>query len=205
MSVDDRPASTTEAPRCRAPSAKARARPGPVSRMSCAVTILAAQVTSTHAAPIARAIVSSSWSGTVPRTSYALTRAERSTINPRFARLIGAGSIGAGSIAARLIGAGLIDQARTRWFARSQSHPTEVRGSSGGGRHNPVVPLAFPRALVDFRPGNQPLVGGSGSVPTRFAAAHPPGGRDAAGRRTARPAASPERWLISVPEINQSS
>ena len=36
-------------------------------------------MTSTNAAPMARAIDSSSWSGTIPRTSYALTSAERST------------------------------------------------------------------------------------------------------------------------------
>ena len=47
--------------------------------MSCAVTIRSAPVTSTNAAPMARAIGSSSWSGTVPRTSYAFTSAERST------------------------------------------------------------------------------------------------------------------------------
>ena len=69
MSVEASPASTTDAPRCIAPSAKARARPGPVSRMSWAVTIRSAPVTSTNAAPIARAIGSSSWSGTTPRTS----------------------------------------------------------------------------------------------------------------------------------------
>ena len=69
MSVEASPASTTEAPRRIAPSAKARARPGPDSRMSWAVTIRAAPVTSTNAAPMARAIDSSSCSGTTPRTS----------------------------------------------------------------------------------------------------------------------------------------
>src|SRR3954463_11626713 len=159
MSVDDSPASTTDAPRSRAPSAKARARPGPDSRMSCAVTILAAPVTSRNAAPMARAIVSSSWSGTTPRTSYALTRAERSTTNPRFA--------------------GLIGQACPGWLAYSQSHLTEVRAGSVAGRHDPEMTAApgervavgapqrrlRPRPPPDGRRGG--LRGGGGAGPRR--------------------------------------
>jgi hypothetical protein len=59
-SVEHRPISVTSAPRPAAPSAKARARPGELGRMSCPVTIASAPVVSTKAAPNSRARSSSS-------------------------------------------------------------------------------------------------------------------------------------------------
>lgn len=68
----------TSAPCAVAPRAKARARPGEEGRMSWPVTIASAPVTWTNAAPKSSAVVSSHWSGTTPRTSYALTSPDRS-------------------------------------------------------------------------------------------------------------------------------
>ena len=51
------------------------ARPGELGRMSWPTTIIGAPTTSTNAEPVANARSSSSWSGTVPRTSYALKMA----------------------------------------------------------------------------------------------------------------------------------
>src|SRR4051812_45369337 len=76
-SVEPNPASMTSAPCERAPSAKARASPGEVSRMSCAVTTDVAPTTRTKAAPKSRASDSLSSSGTTPRMSYALTIAAK--------------------------------------------------------------------------------------------------------------------------------
>ena len=63
---------TTSAPACAAPVANASASPGELGRMSCPTTTVVAATTWTKAAPARRASSSSSWSGTVPRTSYAL-------------------------------------------------------------------------------------------------------------------------------------
>src|SRR4051812_37559004 len=86
-SVEPRPAPTTSAPRLVAPSAKAADKATPDSRMSRAVTICFAPVKRAKAAPRARAMSAFSWSGTTPRTSYALTMLERSatrlTLVPR--------------------------------------------------------------------------------------------------------------------------
>ena len=72
-SVDPSPASTTSTPRLITPSAKARESGIEESRMSCAVTTAVAPLSPTtnsaNAAPIARLIFSSHWSGTTPRTS----------------------------------------------------------------------------------------------------------------------------------------
>src|SRR5690349_17403108 len=71
--------SVTSAPASAAPSAYARAKPGLLGRMSWPTTMEApsAPVSCTNALPVARASASSSWSGTVPRTSYALKIALR--------------------------------------------------------------------------------------------------------------------------------
>ncbi len=60
---------TTSAPARAAPSPNASARPGELGRMSCPTTTVAAPTTETNAAPVRRASSSSTWSGTVPRTS----------------------------------------------------------------------------------------------------------------------------------------
>src|SRR3954451_21878153 len=77
-SVDASPIIVTSAPAAAAPSANARAMPGDDGRMSCPTTtpLACASVTATKADPTARARLSSIWSGTVPRTSYALKTAE---------------------------------------------------------------------------------------------------------------------------------
>jgi hypothetical protein len=82
-SVEPSPVCTTAAPAALAPAAKAAASAGDDSRMSCAMTIRPASSpesrnSSTNADPSARATGSFSWSGTVPRTSYALTKRDRS-------------------------------------------------------------------------------------------------------------------------------
>src|SRR5689334_21243465 len=69
----------------RTPSPNAVASPGDESRMSWAVTTRSAtpppaRSICTNAAPSARATSSFNWSGTVPRTSYALTMALKSDI-----------------------------------------------------------------------------------------------------------------------------
>src|SRR6266542_2081725 len=83
MSVEASPASTTSAPARQAPTANAAASDGEDSRMSCATTMRLtpsppARSVCTSAAPNASAMVSLSWSGTMPRTSYALTMRLRS-------------------------------------------------------------------------------------------------------------------------------
>ncbi len=67
--MEARPIITTSAPARVAPSAKAWAIPGELGRMSWPTTTVGAPVTSTNAVPVSRASSSSSWSGTVPRTS----------------------------------------------------------------------------------------------------------------------------------------
>src|SRR3954453_9741390 len=74
-SVDASPIISTSAPASAAPVANAAARAGEVGRMSCPTTIADAAQTRTNAAPVRRASSSSIWSGTVPRTSYALKTA----------------------------------------------------------------------------------------------------------------------------------
>ncbi len=79
-SVEARPMSITSAPVLVTPSANAFARPGLDGRMSYPTTTVppsaSTSITSTNAAPTARAMSSSSWSGTTPRTSYALKIAD---------------------------------------------------------------------------------------------------------------------------------
>jgi hypothetical protein len=60
-----------------APRANACAIPGDDGRMSCPTTTRSPPVTATKAAPTRSASTSSIWSGTVPRTSYALKTARR--------------------------------------------------------------------------------------------------------------------------------
>src|SRR5687767_6488675 len=71
-SVDARPRSTTSTPWAVTPSAKAAARSTPDSRMSRATRTRGAAAKRAKAAPTARHIEASNWSGTVPRMSYAL-------------------------------------------------------------------------------------------------------------------------------------
>ncbi len=67
---------TTSVPRSRTPDAKAAASGSELGRMSCPTTIDRGwPTTCANAAPTARATSSSSWSGTRPRMSYALTMA----------------------------------------------------------------------------------------------------------------------------------
>lgn len=79
-SVEQSPMRVTSAPRRAAPRAKADARPGEEGRMSWPTTIAAASVTRTKAAPKSSASVSSHWSGTTPRMSYAFTICDRSAV-----------------------------------------------------------------------------------------------------------------------------
>src|SRR6266536_995038 len=82
MSVEPRPAITTSAPSAFAPAANASASSGEDGRMSYATTMRGTASsrlsTRTNAPPKARATSALSWSGTVPRTSYALTKRLRS-------------------------------------------------------------------------------------------------------------------------------
>src|SRR5271170_5169636 len=78
MSVEPRPAASTLAPWAAAPRPNASARGPEEARMSCTVRIVAAPVSLANAAPIASAAFSSSWSGTTPLMSYALTMLARS-------------------------------------------------------------------------------------------------------------------------------
>src|SRR5271154_6885594 len=59
-------------PSARTPSEKAAANSTPLSRMSRATRIWGVPAKRAMARPIARHMSASSWSGTVPRTSYAL-------------------------------------------------------------------------------------------------------------------------------------
>src|SRR6266567_2821712 len=78
MSVEPRPPATTSAPCAAAPRPNASASGGEEARMSCMTTIVPAPVTRANAAPIASVMPSSSWSGTTPLMSYALTMLARS-------------------------------------------------------------------------------------------------------------------------------
>src|SRR5262249_2363133 len=78
MSVEPRPPASTSAPCDAAPRPNASASGPEVVRMSCMVTIVPAPVTRANAAPTASATPSSSWSGTTPLMSYALTMLARS-------------------------------------------------------------------------------------------------------------------------------
>ncbi len=74
----------TLAPAALTPRANAAASAGPDSRMSCATTIWSgsspdSRSISMNAVPIARATGSLNWSGTTPRTSYALMISDRSS------------------------------------------------------------------------------------------------------------------------------
>ena len=78
MSVEARPPASTSAPWAVAPRPNASASGAEEVRMSCMVTIVVAPVTRANAAPTASATPSSSWSGTTPLMSYALTMLARS-------------------------------------------------------------------------------------------------------------------------------
>src|SRR6266542_6372317 len=80
MSVEPRPAATTLLPCAVAPREKASASGAEEVRMSCMMTIAAASVSRTNAAPVASATSSPSSSGTMPRMSYALKIFARSVI-----------------------------------------------------------------------------------------------------------------------------
>src|SRR4051812_46782595 len=84
MSVEGRALSVTAAPAPGTPPSNAAASPGPDGRISCATTTAPGPArtsrTSTNAAPVARATDSSNWSGTTPRTSYALKIAATSAM-----------------------------------------------------------------------------------------------------------------------------
>src|ERR1700722_9256529 len=83
MSVEPRPAASTSAPWLAAPRRNAAASGAEEARMSCTVRIVAAPVSFANAAPTASATPSSSWSGTTPLMSYALTMLARSpTLDP---------------------------------------------------------------------------------------------------------------------------
>src|ERR1700761_8146058 len=83
MSVEPRTEASTFAPADAAPRPKASASGPELGRMSCTVTTVVAPVTRTNAAPTASATPSSSWSGTTPLMSYALTMLARSpTLDP---------------------------------------------------------------------------------------------------------------------------
>src|SRR6202453_4438665 len=66
------PRSTMSTPSARTPSEKAAESATPVSRMSRATNIWGVPANRAMARPMARHMSASSWSGTVPRTSYAL-------------------------------------------------------------------------------------------------------------------------------------
>src|SRR6478609_6480162 len=78
----------TSTPASVRPAAKASTSAGPESRMSCPTTTAGrappaasgSATTRANAAPTARATSGFSWSGTVPRTSYALIRWDRSVL-----------------------------------------------------------------------------------------------------------------------------
>ena len=78
-----RPRSTTSAPSPVAPSAKAADSSTPEARMSRPIRMRGAPVKRAKAAPTARAMDASSWSGTTPRMSYALKIWDRSTVTGR--------------------------------------------------------------------------------------------------------------------------
>src|SRR5690349_4928515 len=78
----------TSTPCAMAPSAKARLSGTPDSRMSRAMTIVGAPAKRANAAPRARVMSPSSWSGTTPRTSYALTIFDRSVTGPTLVGLL---------------------------------------------------------------------------------------------------------------------
>ena len=67
--MDAIPRSVTATPSARTPSEKASDSSTPDSRMSRAIRISGASAKRAMARPMARHIVASSWSGTVPRTS----------------------------------------------------------------------------------------------------------------------------------------
>src|ERR1700689_2340915 len=71
-SVDAMPSPTMSPPSSRTPSEKAAESSTPVSRISRATRICAVPAKRAMARPMARHMSASSWSGTVPRMSYAL-------------------------------------------------------------------------------------------------------------------------------------
>ena len=75
--MEARPRSTTATPSERTPSAKAADRLLPDSRMSRPTSMVGLLAKRAAAMPMARNCTSLSWSGTVPRMSYALKTAER--------------------------------------------------------------------------------------------------------------------------------
>ena len=83
-SVEHSPIRTTSTPAAATPAANASTSSGPDSRMSLPTTTVPAPsgtaTTRANAAPIASATAGESWSGTVPRTSYALMMVERSVV-----------------------------------------------------------------------------------------------------------------------------
>src|SRR5690606_35916631 len=101
-SVEHSPIRTTSTPASVRPAANASTSAGPESRMSCPTTTRGRDGASpdpagasgrttarANAAPTARATWGLSWSGTVPRTSYALMRWERSVVTrPLYPRAI---------------------------------------------------------------------------------------------------------------------
>src|SRR5208282_1145799 len=95
MSVEPRPAASTSAPCDAAPRPNASASGPEEVRMSCTVTIVLAPVSLANAAPIASATASSSWSGTTPLMSYALTILARSPTAGPASRAAPAGRPGA--------------------------------------------------------------------------------------------------------------
>src|SRR4051794_2112070 len=135
----------TSAPAAAAPSAKARDSSGEDGRMSWPTTTWSAAVTPTKELPTRRARSASTWSGTVPRTSYALK------ILGRFSRRC-CRSESSLAMVGTLVGAAATVPAVPGWATGTVS---VLRPGSVLGAEDPQVTLARHLTHLERLPGHR--------------------------------------------------